>query len=61
VYPAASLATRYPRPDALIVEINPEETPLSSYAGIVLRARAAAVLPAILETEPGEFVSLREQ
>ncbi len=61
VYPAASLATRYPRSDALIVEINPEETPLSSSAGIVLRARAAAVLPGLLETEPGEFVSLREQ
>jgi len=61
VYPAASLATRYPRSDALIVEINPEETPLSSSAGVVLRARAATALPALLETESGEFVSLREQ
>jgi len=61
VYPAASLATRYPRSDALIVEINPEQTPLSSSAGVVLRARAAVVLPALLETASGEFVSLREQ
>ncbi len=61
VHPAASLATRYPRPDALIVEINPEETPLSSFAGVVLRDRAAAVLPALVETASGEFVSLRGQ
>jgi NAD-dependent deacetylase len=61
VYPAASLATRYPRSDALIVEINPEETPLTSCAGVVLRARAAKVLPALVETESGDFVSLREQ
>jgi NAD-dependent deacetylase len=47
VQPAASLAT-LARDGALVVEINPEVTPLSSYAQITLRGSAAEVLPALV-------------
>lgn len=59
VHPAASLATRYPRPDALVVEINPEETAVSYRADVALRGTATAYLPALLETAGGGSVSLR--
>ena len=48
VQPAASLATLAPD-GALVVEVNPEVTPLSSYAQVTLRGSAAAVLPALVE------------
>lgn len=48
VQPAASLATRYAAPKALIVEINPEATPISEYADVVLRGTAASILPELV-------------
>jgi NAD-dependent deacetylase len=48
VQPAASLPTRFAGRDTLIVEINPEATPLSGCATIVLRGTAAAILPRLL-------------
>jgi NAD-dependent deacetylase len=56
VYPAAALATRGAAPRALIVEINPEPTPLSQWADVVLRGTAASVLPA-LASERGETIA----
>jgi NAD-dependent deacetylase len=48
VQPAASLGRLAAR-DALVVEINPEETPLSAFVRISLRGPAGTVLPALLE------------
>ena len=48
VEPAASLVRRWPRPDAVVAEINLELTPLSTRAGFVLRANAAEVLPPLV-------------
>ncbi len=53
VQPAASLALDALRNGALIVEINPNETPLSRYAEYLLRGRAGEVLPALMETAFG--------
>ncbi len=50
VYPAAALATEIPRAGACVIEVNPEETAISEYAGLVLRGTAAAVLPLLAET-----------
>jgi NAD-dependent deacetylase len=47
VQPAASLATMAPR-GALVVEINPEETPLSPYAHVRLRGKASEILPRLV-------------
>jgi len=49
VHPAASLATHAAAPRALIVELNPEPTPISEYADVVLRGTAGAILPSIVE------------
>jgi len=49
VHPAASLATHAAARRALIVEINPEATPISEYADVVLRGTAGAVLPQLVE------------
>jgi NAD-dependent deacetylase len=49
VNPAASLATRAPRADALVVEINPEETAITDYADVVLRGTASAFLPRLVD------------
>jgi NAD-dependent deacetylase len=46
VYPAAALATSYAR-GAYVVEINPEETPISGGVDAVLREPAALALPRI--------------
>ena len=59
VHPAASLATRFPRADALVVEINPEETAVSHRADVALRGTATAYLPALLETAGERRGSLR--
>ena len=47
VYPAAGLPLAASRAGALVVEINPDDTPLSPLAGLVLRGPAAEVLPAL--------------
>lgn len=47
VYPAAELPLTAKRKGAKIVEINPEETPLSVYADVSFRGKAAEILPFI--------------
>lgn len=46
VYPAASLATL--NPNAYVVEINPDATPISAGCDLVIRESAAIALPEIL-------------
>lgn len=48
VYPAASLAAG--NPDAFVVEINPDSTPLSAGCDLVIREGAATALPRLLES-----------
>lgn len=48
VQPAASLAFEAQRQGAVIVEVNPDETPLTRHAGYALRGRAGEVLPALV-------------
>lgn len=48
VQPAASLPHIAQSNGAIIVEINPDETPLTSYADYFLRGPAGTVLPSIL-------------
>lgn len=48
VYPAAGLAEQALRAGAVFVEINPDDTPLSSLADHRVRARAEEALPALL-------------
>lgn len=48
VRPAASLPEEATRAGAIVVEINPEETPLSSRADYVLRGPAGRVLPELV-------------
>jgi len=48
VYPAAALPELAQRAGALVVEVNPNETPLSADAGHVLRGPAGVVLPALV-------------
>ena len=45
VYPAAALPFEALENGALVVEVNPGETPLSRHADRVLRGRAGEVLP----------------
>ncbi|MCU0248998.1 MAG: NAD-dependent deacylase [Vicinamibacterales bacterium] len=47
VYPAAGLPRVAASAGALVVEINVDDTPLTPHAGLVLRAKAAEVLPAL--------------
>ncbi|MGE5199024.1 MAG: Sir2 family NAD-dependent protein deacetylase, partial [Rhodospirillaceae bacterium] len=47
VYPAAGLPLAAGDAGALVVEINVEDTPLTPHTGLVLRGRAAEVLPAL--------------
>jgi len=47
VYPAAGLPLVAANAGALVVEINVDDTPLTPHAGLVLRAKAAEVLPAL--------------
>ncbi len=49
VAPASSLAMIAARGGAKVFEINPEETPLASWADGCFRARASAVLPLLAE------------
>ena len=48
VYPAASLPLRTRAHGGMIVEVNPEETPLSAAARISIRGRAADIVPRLL-------------
>ncbi len=49
VNPAAMLATHVPREDAFIVEVNPDETAITSYADGHVPDTAARALPQLLE------------
>ena len=49
VYPAASLPAVALEAGAHVVEVNPEATPLTAYAGEHLRGPAGVVLPSLLE------------
>lgn len=49
VQPAASLATRAARSGAVLIEVNPEATPLTSSARFVFREDAAQIVPRLLE------------
>ncbi len=48
VQPAASVAATAARAGAPLVEVNAEDTPLSSLAAVALRGRAAELVPALL-------------
>jgi NAD-dependent deacetylase len=48
VYPAASLAPIAKSSGARVIEINPEQTPLSSHVNLSLRGAAGEILPRLL-------------
>ena len=48
VHPAASLVEAAMQNDAIIIEVNPETTPLTRYADFVLAQQAGTVLPELL-------------
>ncbi len=50
VQPAASLPFETLRSEAVLVEVNPGETPLSRHADYTVRGRAGEVLPVLLRT-----------
>jgi NAD-dependent deacetylase len=45
VQPAATLPLLAKQNGALLIEINPDETPLSAYADLTLRGPAGATMP----------------
>jgi NAD-dependent deacetylase len=49
VYPAAALPTRALAAGAYVVEVSPEDTPLSPQVQLALRGPAGTVLPALVE------------
>lgn len=49
VYPAASLPLVARREGALLVEVNPQETPISRAAHVALRGKAGEVLPKLVD------------
>ena len=49
VYPAASLPSGAARSGAILVEVNPDDTPLTPHADYALRGRAGEALPALVE------------
>jgi NAD-dependent deacetylase len=53
VQPAASLAFEALRHGAVVVEVNPSDTPLTRHAGYVLRGRAGEVLPELVSAAYG--------
>ncbi|MBV9452728.1 MAG: NAD-dependent deacylase [Rubrobacter sp.] len=53
VQPAASLPIEALRSGAVIVEVNPDETPLTRYASYVLRGRAGEMLPGLVNAAYG--------
>ncbi|MDP9424772.1 MAG: NAD-dependent deacylase [Actinomycetota bacterium] len=48
VYPAASLPSEAARSGAVLVEVNPDDTPLTPHADYALRGRAGEVLPVLV-------------
>jgi NAD-dependent deacetylase len=48
VYPAAALPALARRAGACVIEINPEETPLSATADYALRGAAGRILPILV-------------
>jgi NAD-dependent deacetylase len=48
VQPAASLPFEALRHGAILVEVNPDETPLTRHASYALRGRAGEILPALV-------------
>ncbi|MDQ3965615.1 MAG: NAD-dependent deacylase [Actinomycetota bacterium] len=55
VQPAASLPFEALRHGAVVVEVNPDETPLTRQADYALRGRAGEVLPALVKTATETF------
>lgn len=53
VYPAAYIPEQCKKTGGILVEINPDETPLTPYADFVFRESAAKVLPKIVDTLRG--------
>jgi NAD-dependent deacetylase len=49
VYPAASLAPLAKRAGAIVIEVNPDETPISAAVTFSLRGRAGDILPQLFE------------
>jgi NAD-dependent deacetylase len=49
VQPAASLASVTREAGGRVVEVNPDETPITAIADVVVRGRAAEVVPRIME------------
>lgn len=49
VYPAAALPQVGEENGAFVIEVNPEETPLSRSADVSLRGKAAEVVPSLVE------------
>lgn len=56
VYPAAALPMQARRNGAVIVEVNPVETPLTPDADFVLRAAAGEALPALVKRMMDEIL-----
>lgn len=52
VYPAASLPERALMRGIIVVEVNPEDTPLSASATVKVRDSASAALPGLLQRLP---------
>ena len=52
VYPAAGLAPIAKSAGARVIEINPEETPLSAHVDLSLRGLAGEILPRLIGAEP---------
>lgn len=50
VHPAAAVPLATLEAGGVLVEVNPEPTPLSDYARVCLRAPAATALPALVDT-----------
>ena len=53
VQPAASLAFEAMRTGAIVVEVNPKDTPLTRHAEYALRGRAGEILPELLRVAYG--------
>lgn len=61
VYPAAELPVIAKRAGAKIIEINPEQTPLSDQADVTLRGAAAEILPMVFSVvDAAEDVEILE-
>ena len=55
VQPAAGLALITKRAGGMVIEVNPEPTPLTPHASLVLRSGAVATVPALTgATRPAE-------